>query len=308
MATVAGGCFALNWDFPTPAGSGSGGHGGFGGSMSTGGNGCVFAATCPGSDTECRKRTCFHGSCGLEFVDAGTPISVQDAGDCQIRVCDDAGGVILAVDSDDTPPGTQCTIGMCDGGVPGQVPACKEGDPCNSAGTECVDNEHCTDGVCCQSDNCGPCRKCNTAGALGQCAPVQNYDDDVCPVGFTCYAGGCKKKNGNSCMGPDECASATCSTKCELCTGIPGGPCEANNDCVSQLCYNKTCRSCDPNAAADAGASAGVCDTGYVCKPNSKTCRKLSGQPCSTSCECEMGKLCQGTCPDAGLDAGMCCQ
>jgi hypothetical protein len=81
---------------------------------------CSSPSECPGSDTECRARTCTSGSCGMAFVAGGTPVAVQIAGDCQVTVCDGSGGTRSDVDDTDLPSdeGNECTEDVCVNGTP----------------------------------------------------------------------------------------------------------------------------------------------------------------------------------------------
>lgn len=99
---------------------------------------CVSASDCPGADTECQARTCNAGVCGFAFTAAGTPVSVQTAGDCQQSACDGSGSVVSVADNADLPvDGNQCTNDVCTSGVPSNPPLAA-GTACSqSGGVEC---------------------------------------------------------------------------------------------------------------------------------------------------------------------------
>ena len=95
---------------------------------------CVTPATCPGQDDECQQRTCENNTCGVAFAAAGTPVSMQTAGDCQEAQCDGAGGVTSAEDNADIPADSSpCTADLCTAGVPSN-PAQPVGTPCGQGG------------------------------------------------------------------------------------------------------------------------------------------------------------------------------
>src|SRR5262245_31698270 len=98
--------------------------------------GCVSASECPGTDTDCAKRTCDNGACGIAFKPAGTPTTMQVAGDCRMAVCDGSGNVTSAVDDTDAPDDHEaCTSDLCTNGAPSNPPlgagtACGRGLEC----------------------------------------------------------------------------------------------------------------------------------------------------------------------------------
>ncbi|HVR61560.1 MAG TPA: esterase-like activity of phytase family protein [Polyangia bacterium] len=125
-----------------------------GGGSQCDGNGacvsCLTAADC-GVNTDCAQFTCVAGACGVVFVAAGTPITQQVSGDCQVNQCDGAGGVLTVTDSTDIPNDMNaCTVDVCQGGTPSEIAA--------PAGTSCGF------GVC---DGVGVCIGCVTAADCG---------------------------------------------------------------------------------------------------------------------------------------------
>jgi hypothetical protein len=44
--------------------------------------GCNAASDCPGTDSECKARTCTAGLCGVAFTAANTPVAAQIASNC----------------------------------------------------------------------------------------------------------------------------------------------------------------------------------------------------------------------------------
>src|SRR6266404_7485925 len=49
---------------------------------------CASAAECPGQDSDCSRRTCNDGVCGMTFEPVGKVLASQTVGDCQVRKCD----------------------------------------------------------------------------------------------------------------------------------------------------------------------------------------------------------------------------
>lgn len=95
---------------------------------------CVVAANCPGTDTECRTRTCTGGVCGFTFAAAGTVAGSQTAGDCQLKQCDGSGNIISIEDNADVPvDGQECTQDVCNAGAPSNPPVIAN-TPCSQGG------------------------------------------------------------------------------------------------------------------------------------------------------------------------------
>lgn len=161
--------------------TGIGGGGGSGGSASTGatmsvGTGttsmvpCAVFSDCPGRDTECQKRVCEGGMCGISFSLVGVGITAQNAGDCLMIVCDGLGELTQVVDDTDLPVDSNpCTKDVCAKGVPSNPPV-SFGTTCG--GTLTCDNQgNCTGctspGECPGTDNDCQTRSCTTSGVCG---------------------------------------------------------------------------------------------------------------------------------------------
>jgi hypothetical protein len=85
---------------------------------------CLVANDCPGQDTECQKRACTMGACGVTFTAMGTALGTQAAGDCKKAVCDGAGGTTSQNDDTDLPNDNNvCTTDVCTAGVPSHANA-----------------------------------------------------------------------------------------------------------------------------------------------------------------------------------------
>jgi hypothetical protein len=79
---------------------------------------CASPAMCPGTDTECRTRTCEAGLCRFAYASSGVPVSTQVDGDCLVIVCDGAGNTTTIADDDDRPDIAGCQNPICDQGMP----------------------------------------------------------------------------------------------------------------------------------------------------------------------------------------------
>lgn len=112
---------------------------------------CVAASNCTGIDTECQKRNCTSNVCSISYAEAGKRVSQQQAGDCQVIVCDGRGNFFNQTDDSDIPnDGNDCTIEECANGLPRRSIA-DLGKVCNgSLGS----------GVC---NSSGVCVECNFA-------------------------------------------------------------------------------------------------------------------------------------------------
>jgi hypothetical protein len=97
---------------------------------------CMVASDCPTAPNDCSTPTCSAGICGTSPKMAGTPTSMQSAGDCKINVCDGKGGITSQVDVTDKPtsPAPSCTLAQCSAtGVP--FPPAPAGTTCGARQT-----------------------------------------------------------------------------------------------------------------------------------------------------------------------------
>ena len=92
---------------------------------------CSVPSDCPGTDTECRTRTCIAGVCGASFAASGTLVAAQTAGDCRKNVCDGAGNTVSVNDDTDFLDDlNDCTMNICTNGIPSNPPEAA-GTPCS---------------------------------------------------------------------------------------------------------------------------------------------------------------------------------
>ncbi len=273
---------------------------------------CLVAGDCPGSDTECRSRTCDNGVCGTSNVSNGTPTPSQTPGDCQKNVCDGSGNFVSVADDTDTPASSECSTGICSNGRPGsenvaQGTACI-GGICDGNGScvECVSASTCpgTDTDCqfrtCNGGTCGmgfatsgtgcPTGFCDGSGACVECITAANCieppqaeavcsDDHVCE--YTCVLGfaDCNGLSSDGCetfLSGDSNNCGACGNVCELphtnLTLCGGGVCQV-------LACELGFQNCDGNHAT--GCETNVFDDSANCG----TC----GNVCGGSTRCRLG-------------------
>jgi len=281
--------------------------------------GCNAPSDCPGSDTECKTRTCVSNSCGVAFTAAGTAVAAQTAGNCLKATCDGAGNVTSIADATDVPSddGNACTNETCASGVP-QHPAktngtaCTDGNPCTVADT--CQSGACTSGaplVCSALDQCHTAGTCNTS--TGACSNPLKAPDSACSFagGSVCSAAGaCVQCNAAAqCPGSDgECANRTCV----------GNVCGVNNVPAGQATSVQTAGDCHKNQCDGSGnIVAGIDDTdlptddgsqctGETCNagvashpagPINLACNQAGGSFCSASgtcVQCNAASQCPG--------------
>ena len=106
------------------------------GLMCDGGGDCVdceLPNQCPGSDSECRVRSCQIGMCGFDNTPQNTVTKAQTAGDCQTQICDGSGGFTTITNGSDLPvDGNPCTDDLCTGSAPSN-PDSAQGTACGSS-------------------------------------------------------------------------------------------------------------------------------------------------------------------------------
>jgi len=202
--------------------------------------------------TDCLNGFCADGVC-CDQACTGTCLACTSAlkGGGPNGVC---GNVKAGTD-----PQNECANGVCSAGV------CKAGlgDACNSS-SDCLNNEACVDGVCCETACDTECYACNLSGQKGLCMPVPaGWNDGMCVEGNTetCDgSGSCKGDVGAVCALANQCASNSCSVTLQCaepgtcsngtkdgsesgvdCGGLckkcsAGGMCNVGTDCMSGTC------------------------------------------------------------------------
>jgi hypothetical protein len=194
-------------------------------------------------------------------------------------------------DSDCVPPN------VCLGGACGLRPSgaiCVIDSDCSTG--------HCTDGVCCDSAACAPCRACNLASTRGHCAAVPALAPE--PHGACLDQGSMSCGTDGTCDGAGNCHLYASSTSCGMpsCSGstLTAAPaCDGAGRCVAggqQPCSPFLC-------------GAGVCKTtctgdGDCLAPNrcmGGSCGlKALGATCASGTECDSGACTNGVCCTSG--------
>lgn len=183
--------------------------------------GCSQPSDCPGSDTECRVRTCSGGLCGFADLDAGVLSATQVPGDCRVRQCNGSGGVSNVPLDSDLPDAGPCRSVSCSAGLP-SFNTLPMNSPCSgpdggavcTAGGVCVQctmASQClgTDDTCrvrtCSNDvcgvmnftttqTCGDAGVCNGMGACVDAGSLVTYATHARPIYaakcMPCHAGG----------------------------------------------------------------------------------------------------------------------
>jgi formylglycine-generating enzyme required for sulfatase activity len=204
---------------------------------------CVSATTCPGQDTDCQSRTCAGNTCGVSFMQAGTPASIQVTGDCKRKQCDGNGGITDAVYDADVPVDfNQCSGDVCTAGQPSNpsLPSgttCNQngGQVCNGAGAcvECIDSSMCVDQTCVSGACTGVCApgQVRCKGDVPQsCDSNGNWADGVLCQAY-CSQGACI--NPPSCEGIGAACGPNASTHCCSAMQVPGGSFSRSYDGVT---------------------------------------------------------------------------
>ncbi|MGZ3450025.1 MAG: lamin tail domain-containing protein [Polyangiales bacterium] len=236
---------------------------------------CVVASTCPGTDTECNKRSCTAGTCGFAPVGSGTVTSAQVAGDCKVVQCDGSGGTTSANDDTDVEgDGNPCTDDKCSGGIASHLAypsphACGGGKICD--GTACVECIVATD--CTGTDTECEKRTCTTG---------------VCGKSFT--GGGTPL----AAQTPGDCVVATCDGAGGTTTASAPSdtPTDDGNPCTDEVCgvsgpsHPFTLKD---TACSTATVTAGKCDGAGSCVECTSDLDCTGGTECSTA-SCKVGK------------------
>jgi len=249
---------------------------------------CMVAADCPGTDTECQKRTCSVAThtCGLSNTASGTVLTTQTAGDCREDRCNGSGGVNSTLLNTDVPvDGNECTQDLCTGGFPSNPPtaggvACSQnnGKLCNGSGVcvQCVSAGDCpgVDNECglrtCTAGNCGM-----NYVAAGTVTVTQTTGD--CKINKCSGAGVVNAVADDTDIGYDanQCTNDICSSGVlshpnadsgTACTQTSGNVCNGSGTCVGCLTatdcpgYDSDCqkRVCSANKCSISLTAAGT--------------------------------------------------
>jgi hypothetical protein len=256
--------------------------------------GCLTAPNCPGTDNDCRTRTCVSNVCGFDYKGAGTATTAQVAGDCKVNECDGAGNIRVAPLATDVPDdGNPCTLDQCASGTPSHAPAaaglaCGTGGLCDGAGhcVSCLTGSDCpAPADACQTRTCSAQGVCGLANVAAATAVAAQTAGD-------CQVSQCDG-NGHTVVVPDNTDLPVDGNLCtgDVCTaGVPSNPALAAGTACGGL--NK----CD-------GAGHCVqCVTAADCPGQDTACETRT---CSATGVCGLDRLQSGT-PIAAQIAGDC--
>ena len=255
-------------------------------------SGCSVAADC-GADTECAVRTCVAGTCGFNFMPAGTLLANQIAGDCQTAVCDGAGNPSgQAADLDLPNDDNECTSDQCVAGVRAFANLPRS-TVCSQAGG----------GSCDGAGRCVPTSACTVASDCAQATECAQP---------TCTAGACGSNNAPAgtpvaSQTPGDCRAAVCDGTGNVATVRDDSdrP-DDGNQCTADACiagvpgftmapYGTACSQAGGTICNGAGVCVSACGNGITTAP--ETCddgNAAQGDGCSSSCSIEPGFTCSG--------------
>ncbi len=238
-------------------------------------------------DDDCQERTCELGICGQRFTDQGTPLQLQDDADCQVVVCDGAGGSESVADDADLPDdGLECTEDLCSDGTVSHPPL--------------PEDTACSAGVC---DGLGGCAGCNTpddcAGTDTFCRTI-TCDDGVCGVDDT--------PAGTPLPAADQTANDCRELQCD---GEGGSepvaddedlPVDDGNDCTGEACQAGTVDHPNHPADTDCASNGGLfCDGMGACvECNDDT-------QCTIADQCDVPACIANVCGQEPQAAGTAC-
>ncbi|KAE8250683.1 hypothetical protein A4X13_0g4495 [Tilletia indica] len=149
-----------------------------------------------------------------------------------------------------------CDEGVCSGGVCSLVPyggACARSSQCGNMGL-CKIPSGGTSGTCVLATGDNDCSRDDQCFS-GHCVlkPCQSS----CPNGSWCQ----RVLNQGACRYNSDCSSIAVCGADQKCAVINNAYCEANNDCVSKICFEKVCRAPGFTAPATTSATSTVVPT-----------------------------------------------
>lgn len=276
--------------------------------------GCNTADDCPGTDDECKTRTCTANVCGFTFTAADTPVAAQTDNDCLQHVCDGNGNFVDIADDTDLPldDGNACTDEVCNGGMPSH--------PNMADGTMCEEGDLCTTMDTCQMGTCTAgtpitCTALDACHEAGTCDPMTGMcsnpnapdgttcdDSDACTQTDSCTAGTCTGANPVVCMASDQChVAGTCDPMTGMCSdpdAPDGTSCDDSDACTqTDSCMAGTCSGANPITCMPLDQ----CHVAGMCDPMTGTCSDPDA-PDGTACTSNMasGMCTMGACIACG--------
>jgi hypothetical protein len=219
------------------------------------------------SAASCGTTGFCDGKGGCELYPTGTPCGSSSCTGSvahQTDLCDGTGSCVpgASVDCGITP----CLNGVCQSKCTADTDCNGAAVYCSSAGTcaakkvdgagavggpECLSG-FVADGVCCDKPcAAGPCDGCSVAAGAavdGVCASLDGKacdDGDACTQVDTCQAGACVGASPVLCTAADIChVAGSCDPTSGACIAVNapnGSPCDDDNPCTNDGCYNGTC-------------------------------------------------------------------
>jgi hypothetical protein len=250
---------------------------------------CVAASCNTSTDVFTPAKKCDGaGTCVNETAVSCTPYKCKDTTACH-NTCSD-NNQCLAPNS--------CSSMSC-----GKLP---DGRSC-TMDVQCLNN-HCVDGVCCDTTCTGQCEACNVPGSLGVCRAVSGAP--VAPrtactgTGSSC-GGMCNGTNRTACIYPTtSCRSQSCTgSTLTLAANCNAGVCPTPP--TTQACGDYVCNGSGTACRTDCGGDGDCANpvkpycNGGVCLatlPNGRMCG--SGADCTTN-NCVNNVCCDTSCTGA---------
>ncbi|HHH31474.1 MAG TPA: hypothetical protein ENK57_24435, partial [Polyangiaceae bacterium] len=210
---------------------------------------CIGPTNCPGVDTECRTRTCSPtGSCGEICTPNGTPLAIQNPGDCTADVCDGMCGETTAPDPNDViVDGNDCTEDLCINGSPVNPPS--------ATGTMCGNG-----GVCNATGQCVGCNVASDCGTDSFCLSWTCDGSSVCQANFTPNDTPLPPAQQTA----QDCIELRCDGSGNVKMSAVFDPIVDGNPCTDDLCVNGS--PLNPPSALDQSCMATMfCDGNGSC-------------------------------------------
>jgi hypothetical protein len=277
------------------------------GSTSTG-MPCGTDSEC-GASSECQSFACVDMTCSVSFTAMGTAVTLQQAGDCQSKVCDGKGLIVDVLDATDpADDGNVCTLDACVGMetqhgfiMPGMT--CNVTQYCDGLGycVECLDSSQCGSGVCVKNTCASPECSDGVKNGLETDIDCGGFQCPLCPPGLSCVGNpDCKSQvcEGGVCAAP-TCTDGTQNGQetyadcggpdCPQCP--PGSPCNAGVDCLSGICLGSLCQEASCDDKVQNGGESDIDCGGPMCPQCSL------GRMCTDPSDCASNDCCM---PDPG--------
>lgn len=280
--------------------------------------GCVMPSDCPGTDTECLKRTCTAGMCGTKSVTAGTPLMAQVSGDCQSVQCDGNGASHSVDDPNDKPVDPNaCTTGICSGSpMAASTSPVAEGTSCGQGGQALLCDGHgacvgCTKDIECGITTNADCQTITCNVTMGKCVVTNASAGTATTTTPAQVAGDCRTQqcdgNGGTTNAENDNDKPTDPNTCkqDLCTnGMPSTPVQA----VDTACSQNGGMHCNGNANAPACVQ---CTKNPECAAGSPFCNAagacvqcLVASDCGSNTGCHTFSCTSGTCSQNNINEG----